>query len=101
MKAWSGLQLAYPNELEPFVQDAPLPVLVRSCLEWLVKKAMLNQLFAQTAESQYTREITLNFLVNTMLDVASNRLSMRHLKSVKSKPKPHVRHFLASCTAWS
>ena len=62
--------LACPRELAPFIQQAPLPVLVRSCLEWLIDQASLEALFEQTAEEQYTRELTLSFMVDLMLDVA-------------------------------
>jgi hypothetical protein len=62
--------LKYPKELAPFIRDAPLPVLVRSTLEWMLQQAMLEQLFEQTAQDQYTRELTLTFLVDLMLDVA-------------------------------
>jgi len=47
-----------------------LPVLVRSCLEWLIAQAGLNTLFEHTAQEQYTRAITLEVLVGLMLDVA-------------------------------
>lgn len=62
--------LTCPRELAPFVQQAPIPVLVRSCLEWLIDQASLEALFEQTAEEQYTRELTLNFMADLMLDVA-------------------------------
>jgi len=62
--------LACPQALAPFVRRAPLPVLVRSCLEWLLARAELNALFEQLAQEQYTRELTLDFLVDVMLDVA-------------------------------
>jgi hypothetical protein len=62
--------LKYPKELAPFIRAAPLPVLVRSTLEWMLPQAMLEQLFEQTAQDQYTRELTLTFLVDLMLDVA-------------------------------
>lgn len=58
------LGLACPRELAPFVQQAPIPVLVRSCLEWLIDQASLEALFEQTAEEQYTRELTLNFMAD-------------------------------------
>lgn len=63
-------EVACPLELMPFVRDAPLPVMVRSCLEWMLKKAMLEELFEETAQEQYTRELTLSFLVDCVLDVA-------------------------------
>ena len=62
--------LTYPPALAPFVRRAPVPVLVRSCLEWMVEHADLDALFAHTAQEQYTRELTLDCLVDLMLDVA-------------------------------
>jgi hypothetical protein len=62
--------LKYPKELAPFIRDAPLPVLVRSTLEWMLQQATLEALFEQTAQDQYTRELTLTCLVDLMLDVA-------------------------------
>ncbi|HYD62657.1 MAG TPA: hypothetical protein VEC35_20040 [Noviherbaspirillum sp.] len=56
--------------MAPFILRAPLPVLVRSCLEWLIDDAALGYLFEETAEQQYTRELTLGFMVDLMLDVA-------------------------------
>lgn len=64
------INLSHPPELAPFIQRAPLPVLVRSCLEWLIDDASLGILFDETAEQQYTRELTLGFMVDLMLDVA-------------------------------
>jgi hypothetical protein len=62
--------LQCPHALAPFLRRAPLPVLVRSCLEWMLEQANLESLFEQTAQKQYTRHLTLDFLVNLMLDVA-------------------------------
>lgn len=62
--------LKYPPELAPFVRQAPVPVLVRSALEWILQQAMLEELFDTTAQAQYTRELTLTYLVDVMLDVA-------------------------------
>jgi hypothetical protein len=64
------VKLPHPRELDSFILRAPLPVLVRSCLEWLTDAELLKQLFDATAEEQYTREITLDFMANLMLDVA-------------------------------
>lgn len=64
------VSLPHPHELTPFILRAPLPVLVRSCLEWLIDDAALGYLFDETAEHQYTRELTLGFMVDLMLDVA-------------------------------
>ena len=63
-------ELVCPSALAPFLRRAPLPVLVRCCLEWMLEQAKLETLFEQTAEQQYTRQLTLDFLVDLMLDVA-------------------------------
>jgi hypothetical protein len=60
----------YPKEVTPFIHGAPLPVLVRFILEWMLQQAMLEFLFEQTAQDQYTRELTLTCLVDLMFDVA-------------------------------
>ena len=70
MEKLQQVTLPHPHELDPFILSAPLPVLVRSCLEWLIDAELLKQLFEATAEEQYTRDITLDFMVNLMLDVA-------------------------------
>lgn len=63
--------LSPPREMRPFLsRRGALPVLVRSCLEWLIDAKTLEQLFAQAADKQYTRELTLSFMVYLMLDVA-------------------------------
>jgi len=76
--------LEFPKALMPYVRKAPLPVLVRSTLEWLLKQATLEQLFEDTAQDQYTRELTLTFLVDLMLDVASG-IQPSALKAFKAR----------------
>lgn len=71
-------QLLCPQALAPFLRRAPVPVLVRSCLEWMLQQADLDTLFAQTAQEQYTRQITLDFLVDLMLDVACGTQPSAH-----------------------
>jgi hypothetical protein len=77
--------LKYPKELVPFVRDAPLPVLVRSALEWMLQQALLEQVFEQTAQDQYTRELTLTVLVDLMLDVACG-IQPSALKAFNARP---------------
>jgi hypothetical protein len=84
-EAGEGSPLKYPKELAPFIRDAPLPVLARSTLEWLLQQAMLEQLFEQTAQDQYTRELTLTFLVDLMLDVACG-IQPSALKAFHARP---------------
>jgi IS4 transposase len=63
--------MEYPSTLEPFVKGSPLTVMVRSALEWLVDDAVIDEIFETTAQSQYTRALTLAHLVDVFLDVAS------------------------------
>lgn len=84
--AEKGPHLAYPQELMPFLKGAPLTVLVRSCLERLLQQTTLEQLFEDTAQANYQRELTLTFLVETMLDVACG-----------TQPSPN-KAYLAHCT---
>jgi hypothetical protein len=76
--------LEFPKALMPYVRKAPLPVLVRSTLEWLLQQATLEQLFEDTAQDQYTWELTLTFLVDLMLDVASG-IQPSALKAFKAR----------------
>ncbi len=70
--------LACPRALAPFLRRAPVPVLVRSCLEWMLAQADLNALFDHTAQEQYTRSLTLDFLVDLLLDVACGAQPSAH-----------------------
>lgn len=63
------ITVPYPPELKPFIARAPLQVLVRSCLEWLMDDQTMQCLFEKCAKAQYTRKLTLDFMMHTMLDV--------------------------------
>jgi hypothetical protein len=66
---------AIPN---PFIEGAPAAVLTRIALDWIIDGTPLDELFAEVAEDQDTRELTLTHFVQVMLDVASgNRPSPR------------------------
>lgn len=71
-------ELMCPRALAPFLRKTPLPVLVRSCLEWMLAQANLEELFEQTARQQYTRELTLSVLVDLMLEVACGTQPSAH-----------------------
>lgn len=57
--------------LVPHGDAVPLAVMVRGTLEWLLDEAALEQLFAEHAPTQYTRELTLNTLVRLVIHVAA------------------------------
>ena len=60
-----------PAILNPFVEGAPAAVMTRIALDWIIDGTPFDDLFDEVAEGQYTRELTLNHLVEVMLDVAS------------------------------
>src|SRR5476651_372081 len=49
----------------------PLGVMVRGTMEWLLDKQMLETLFQQHAPDQYTRELTMEALVNLFIQVST------------------------------
>jgi hypothetical protein len=70
--------LVLPAILNPFIEGAPAAVMTRIALDWIIDGTPLDELFAEVAEDQYTREFTLTHFVQVMLDVASgNRPSPR------------------------
>src|ERR687891_2707693 len=53
----------------PFVQERPICVMARAVLERLLDAPRLDDLFAHTAERQYTRELLFSSLVQLMSEV--------------------------------
>ena len=53
----------------PFVQERPICVMARAVLERLLDAQRLDELFAHTAERQYTRELLFSSLVQLMSEV--------------------------------
>jgi hypothetical protein len=58
-----------PTAFEPFLKDSPFCVLARACLESLFSAERLDQLFRDTAQKQYTRELLFSQLVELMTAV--------------------------------
>lgn len=54
---------------EPFIKDKPICVMARGVLQRILNPQHLDQLFARTAESQYTHELLFSALVDLMLRV--------------------------------
>ena len=55
--------------LAPFVKERPICVMARAILERLLDTQRLDDLFARTAERQYTRELLFSSLVHLMSEV--------------------------------
>lgn len=53
----------------PFVQERPICVMARAVLERLLDAQRLDELFAHTAQKQYTRDLLFSSLVQVMSDV--------------------------------
>ena len=58
-----------PDCFQTFLQRTPIAVLARTCLESLFQPEDLDELFRQTAHSQYQHELLFSQLVELMLAV--------------------------------
>jgi IS4 transposase len=61
---------ALPAILDPFARGAAPAVMTRLALDWIIDEPILNQIFDEAAEGQYTREWALGHFVAVMTDVA-------------------------------
>jgi IS4 transposase len=59
-----------PAILDPFARDAAPAVMTRMALDWIIDESLLDRIFDEAAEDQYTREWALEHLVGVMTDVA-------------------------------
>ncbi len=60
-----------PVSIVQHCQAVPLGVLIRGTLEWLLDEPTLQQLFAEHAPEQYTRELTITALVGLLIQVSA------------------------------
>lgn len=65
--------MGLPAILENFVQQSPVTVMMRGILERVMSPEKLDQLFEQTAENQYTRELLFSEVVELMMPVVTGR----------------------------
>ncbi len=54
---------------QPFIQEAPIAVMARAVLEGILDPQHIDQLFARTAQRQYTNELLFSTLVDLMARV--------------------------------
>jgi hypothetical protein len=64
-----GCGMMLPKVFERFVNGSPVTVMVRGVLEHALPAEEIDQLFADTAEQQYTRELLFSALVDLMGEV--------------------------------
>jgi IS4 transposase len=54
------------HAFDKFIDGSPVCVMIRGSLEYALSEAFVNQLFEQTAERQYTRELLFSDVVDVM-----------------------------------
>jgi hypothetical protein len=59
-----------PAILDPFARDAAPAVMTRIALDWIIDEPVLDRIFDEAAQEQYTREWALGHFVAVMTDVA-------------------------------
>jgi Transposase DDE domain len=73
-----------------FVQGSALPVMVRAAMENALSANALDDLFEQTAERQYTRDLLFSDLVNLMVSVVSGARTSLHAAYHETLDQLHV-----------
>jgi hypothetical protein len=63
---------------EPFLKTRPVCVMARCALERLLDADRLNDLFEETAETQYTKELLFSTLVDLMSEVVLGKQPSVH-----------------------
>lgn len=83
------------SDFQPFVAGAPCAVLTRLAGEYLLDRAALNRLFADTADRQYQVEWTFDLIVTILLDVVCGAHA-----SVHASLQARVGHLPASAASF-
>jgi hypothetical protein len=86
---------ALPAILNDSIKSAPIAVMTRIALDWVIRSTPFDRLFEQTAEDQYTREFTLEHLVLVMLDVVCD-----HHPSTRAAFRDRQLDLIASLSAF-
>lgn len=73
---------------EPFLKETPIAVMARAVLERLLDPQQLDQLFARTAQRQYTNELLFSSLVDLMARVVLRQEPSVH--AAYRKLEPHI-----------
>lgn len=60
------MSLTLGKVFQPFIEERPIAVMARGVLENLLNPERIDELFEQTAEVQYTRELTFSSVVDLM-----------------------------------
>jgi hypothetical protein len=84
-----------PAILNDAIKDAPIAVMTRIALDWIIQSTPFDELFEQTAKDQYTRQFTLEHLVLVMLDVVCD-----HHPSTRAAFQDRQLELIASLTAF-
>lgn len=75
---------------ENFVSESPVTVMMRGTLERIISPEKLNELFDQTAQQQYTRELLFSDVVEVMMPVVAGMRPSVHASYQASKAQMGV-----------
>jgi DDE family transposase len=62
--------MVVPASLEPFAKEAPVAVMTRIAIDWMIEGTSIDLILDEVSEGQYTREFLLGHFVQVMSDVA-------------------------------
>ena len=97
---------AIPIEILPHCQAAPLGVMVRGIMESLLDAEALGELLQVHAPEQFTLELTIDALVNLLIQVsAGQRASVfaaytADQAAPNQRSPPVIKHFTANWDGW-
>lgn len=77
---------------ENFVSESPVTVMMRGTLERIISPEKLNELFDQTAQQQYTRELLFSDVVEVMMPVVAGMRPSVHASYQARKEQLGVSH---------
>ena len=78
--------------LENFVESSPVTVMMRGTIERILSPEKLNELFDQTAQQQYTRELLFSDVVEVMMPVVAGMRPSVHASYQARKAQMGVSH---------
>ena len=77
---------------ENFVEESPVTVMMRGILERILSPEKVNELFEQTAQQQYPRELLFSDVVEVMMPVVAGMRPSVHASYQATKAQMGVSH---------
>lgn len=70
--------MIFESLLSPFLENRPVAVMIRACLECAFADSQIDDLFARVATTQYYRQLTFSSMVDLVAKVVTRRYSSIH-----------------------